>query len=93
MKSIKKVGRLYVSRRKPYEKKKWRYQDCEMDYDKWVIASKYLPADYDLCLLRIGDKILPGWSIGTKWDGKQIDEDAPVTHWKKKDFSTEIMNA
>lgn len=36
---------------------------------------------YDICMLDIGEKIMPGWWNGTSWDGLNY-EGQEVKRWK-----------
>lgn len=77
-----KVGRDYI---KIGEKeRKFSYRDILYDPDGWGDTKKYLPADYDLMLLKIKDKkISYGWIFMTKWEGLKIKQDDEILYWKK----------
>lgn len=61
------------------------YKTILYDSDGWVDAKKYMPADYELCLLKIKDKkTQPGWASGLKWDGLRIKEEDEVLYWKRQ---------
>ncbi len=61
------------------------YRTVKTDFDGWVDAKHYLPADYDLMYLKIKDKKSShGWVVGTKWDGLKIEQGDQVLYWKKK---------
>ncbi len=59
------------------------YKDVESDMEGWIDSKKYLPKEYDLCLLNCGNKLKPGWHTGTIWDGSQIKETDTVLSWKR----------
>lgn len=61
------------------------YLSVPKDFDGWVDASKYVPADYDLCLLKIeGKSIRPGWISGLNWNGLRVEDKDKVLFWKRK---------
>jgi hypothetical protein len=65
--------------------RKFSYRDVRYKRDGWADARKYRPADFDLMFLMFKDKgCLPGWSVGKKWDGLEIDPDDKVLYWKRK---------
>lgn len=60
------------------------YTDVEYDADGWVDAKRFMPADFDLCLLKIEDKSsIPGWASGFNWDGLRVKKKDKVLYWKK----------
>jgi len=79
-----KVGKDVIYDHKKRKKRNFLYDDVIYDNDQWADAKKYLPADYDLLYLKIENhpRILPGWSVGKKWDGLDIKQDYKITHWK-----------
>lgn len=54
------------------------------DYDGWVDADRFLPADYDLVLIKGIFKLIVAWHAGHKWDGLQYVPGTTVKYWKKK---------
>ena len=60
----------------------YKYSDVE-SHDGWIDSQKYLPKEYDLCLLKTPDKTLRGWYTGTMWDGLTIKESDTVLFWKR----------
>jgi hypothetical protein len=79
-----KVGKDFVFDKKKGKGRGFLYDDVQYDSDQWADAKKYLPADFDLLYLKIENhpRIIPGWSIGKKWDGLDMQEKYIVTHWK-----------
>jgi hypothetical protein len=61
------------------------YSIIPKDVENWVDAGKYIPEDFDLCLLKIKgrEKVLPGWASGLKFDGAKINPDDEILFWKK----------
>jgi hypothetical protein len=67
------------------------YKNIPRDQDGWVNAKNYMPADFDLCLLKITNKpIIAGWSNGLSWDGLKIKKTDEVLKWKDKRDQREI---
>jgi len=61
------------------------YWNIPADEDGWVDAKQYLPADYDLCFLKLKDKKSRfGWSSGFSWDGLNITKEDEILYWKKE---------
>ncbi len=61
------------------------YRDVEYDEDGWVDATKYIPEECDLVILRMDDdRSLPGWWTGNGWDGLRIKRKDKVLYWKRK---------
>lgn len=81
----KKVSRIVVFDKKLGKKRKFSYRDVIYDADMWVDAKKFLPADYDLMWLKTKEKTYPGWSVGTLWDGLNIQPEIEVIYWKKRE--------
>lgn len=78
---------LKVGRDKIFDKNKCRmrkliYKDIPYDPDGWVDSDKYLPANYDLVLLKTDKNTITGWSTGIKWDGLKIEEQK-ILYWKR----------
>jgi hypothetical protein len=48
-----------------------------------VDAKRFLPFEYDLCLLKIKGKFdKKGWHTGLVWDGLILKNDDQVLYWK-----------
>ena len=79
-----KVGAKYAA---PDGKNKYyRYPDVKRDEDGWADATKFLPADYDLCRLKIKDrKSISGWHKVNQWDGVFLKDGYEVLYWKRID--------
>lgn len=61
------------------------YSKVHFDDGGWADAKRFLPGDFDLCLLKVKDrKSLVGWISGTSWDGLNMKPDYEVLYWKKK---------
>lgn len=61
------------------------YADIPVDEDGWADAKEFMPADYDLCLLKIKDKkTQSGWASGLNWDGLKVKDEDEVLYWKKQ---------
>lgn len=62
------------------------YSMVEFDKDGWADAKRFIPADFDLCLLKIKgkNKNEPGWASGRNWDGLRIKKDDEVLFWKRQ---------
>lgn len=70
------------------------YSSIPYEQDGWVDAKKFMPADFDLCFLKIKNKKSRfGWATGFKWDGLNIDEDDEVLYWKIKKEKSEGKDA
>jgi len=69
---------------KTFKKVLHSYKDVKVDLDGWSDAKKYLPLDFDMCLLKFEDKTLPGWYCGNSWDGKKVHQNDKVLYWKLK---------
>ncbi len=63
----------------------YSYRDVNYDLDEWADANKYLPKEYDLCLLKtdIG-RTINGWHNGTSWDGLRLKDGEKIKFWQKK---------
>lgn len=68
--------------KKKDDKKNWAYKDAEYDPEGWCDIRKYLPEEYDLCLLKTEVKTRKGWWTGTGWDGAFIGGET-ILYWKK----------
>ncbi len=65
-------------------KRKFAYRDIKLDPDGWADVNQYLPADFDLLLMKMSDgTIKPGWRIGNDWDGIRLNPLVQVIAWKK----------
>lgn len=61
----------------------YSYMDVKFDEDGWADTKEFIPADFDLCYLKIKDKkTKSGWANGLKWDGLNVDPDDEVLYWK-----------
>lgn len=70
------------------------YSNVETDFDGWVDVRKFLPADFDLCFLRMkNNTVKTGWAVGGKFDGLRINHDDHVISWKKNRDVTERIYA
>jgi len=70
------------------------YTNVEYDRDGWADAKRFLPADYDLCHLKIqGKKTISGWSTGNKWDGLNLKPQDEVLFWKINKDKEGVFNA
>lgn len=65
------------------------YNDVEKDVDGWVDASKYLPIDFDLLIVKTKESSFPAWSVGNHWDGVRVTDKTEVLFWKKRDYYSE----
>jgi hypothetical protein len=83
-----KVGLDDIYDKKTGKKRKLNYADVKYDADKWVDATKFLPADFDLVFIKSPSHIetISGWSIGRNWDGLHIKPEEKVLFWKKNDI-------
>ena len=55
------------------------------EIDGWVNAKEFMPANFDLCELKInGKKNRGGWAVGSKFDGLNIKPSDEVLYWKKQ---------
>ncbi len=61
----------------------YRYPDIPSDLAGWIDAVKYLPRDFDLCVLKTLSCNLLGWYTGNSWDGLNIKESDTVLSWKR----------
>lgn len=64
------------------DKVKYNYRDVKYDIDGWADAKKFLPANFDLCLLKTKSKTIHGWYSGLSWDGMNIQESDEILYWK-----------
>lgn len=62
------------------------YPKCEYDSEGFADVTKYLPVEFDLCLLKIEgkQKKILGWMQTSSWDGLLFRYGYKVTHWKRK---------
>lgn len=74
---IRKVGKHYED-----PKNSFNYIKVKFDEGKWADASKYLPADFDLCYCKTHDRIVSGWHTGTCWDGLNMKPEYKILYWK-----------
>lgn len=77
-----KVGRDFVLKPK---RRRMLYKDVPTQKG-WADAFQYLPANYDLMLLKIQDRpgqTVGGWCFGTKWEGARINKADVITEWKR----------
>lgn len=82
-----KVGKDFVQG----TEKKVAYKDVYKNVNEWVNASKYIPIDYDLVMVRLSNGDLTyGWAQGSTWQGVLITPETRVIAWKKK-LPAEIM--
>lgn len=81
-----KVGCNKIIDKKTGKQRKFSYADIDYETNKWVDASKFLPADFDLVYIKTPKRIktIPAWSVGSNWDGLNIKIDEKITHWKKR---------
>lgn len=63
---------------------KYNYKDVQSEFDGWIDVKKYLPADYDLCLLKTASRILHGWYALGSWDGLKLKDSDVILYWKRK---------
>ncbi len=62
---------------------KYTYKDVEHDEGGWVDASKYLPLELELVVLKLEKKKKMGWRSSTHWDGIYVKPDEKVLYWKR----------
>jgi hypothetical protein len=75
-----KVGKNYIEVPK---RRRMTYKDIPYDHG-WADAEQYLPANYDLMVLKVkGKPILYGWCFGTKWEGAKIERYDEILKWKR----------
>lgn len=80
----KKVGYKYEGDKAPFQYKQVLY------LDGWADAQRYLPADYDLVLLKLDNgRVRAGWSTGCGWDGLKLQPEERVLYWKRKEHDDE----
>ena len=61
-----------------------KYSDVHFDIGGWADAKKFIPADFELCHLKIkGRRDRSGWASGWIWDGINIRENDEILYWKK----------
>jgi hypothetical protein len=83
-KAYRKVGLKYPPYDKHYDPT-FSYVHVKTDIDGWADASVYLPADYDLVILKVeGKNPYFGWFSGTTWDGLKHKEGDKVISWKRE---------
>lgn len=62
---------------------KQNYTHVHFDLDGWADSNKFMPADFDLCLVKIKNKkTKSGWAVGMQWDGLKIENNDQVLYWK-----------
>lgn len=64
-----------------------RFSYIHVNYDKngWADATKYLPANYDLVLLKLENgKFCNGWLNVNTWDGLHLKPTDKVLYWRRK---------
>ena len=49
----------------------------------WIKASRYLPKDLELCMLKGTFKDVVGWWDGSSWKGYRVHKGQKFTLWKK----------
>ena len=79
-----KVGRDTIIDKKTNKTRWLNYNDVP-HLDQWVDASKYLPGDYDLVIMKTETKTFPGWFSGIAWDGYRVPPNSNVLYWKRED--------
>ena len=81
-----KVGTPKDPQSKARERTFWTYGDVHTDIGGWADAKRFLPADCDLCDLKIKgvDKSKPGWHCGHQWDGLNLQPGDVVLYWRKQ---------
>lgn len=79
---IQKVG---AERKINGKSRRFTYSNVLYDAHGWADAEKFLPADYDLVMLKLeGNKLRNGWSNGLSWDGLHLKKSEKVLMWKRK---------
>lgn len=65
--------------------KLYYYSDVKYQKGHWADPKYYLPLDYDLLHLKIEGKeeLLPGWCIGSRWEGYRLKPEDKILAWKK----------
>lgn len=60
------------------------YSKVEYDNNGFADADKYLPADYDLCEIKVEGKKKPlkGWHCSS-WDGLNLEKNMKVISWRR----------
>ena len=61
------------------------YKGVPKDKDGFADAEKFLPMDFDLCILRTLGRTVTGWWTGQNWEGLKITKKTHVVSWKKGD--------
>lgn len=71
----------------PYqlEKDGFRISDLKKDCEGWVDSMVYLPANYDLVLMRTNVRTIAGWWNGMAWEGLHLRPADKIVCWKLKD--------
>lgn len=59
------------------------YKYVDYDSNGFADASKFLPFPFDMCLLKMKDKILSGWYTGKNWDGLNVKPTDNILSWKR----------
>ncbi len=83
MKSPYIVGKEYLT--KKGKKKFFKYSNVKFDGKGWADPQKYLPLEFDLCLLKLEqrEKHYSGYWTGQCWDGANIKKDHTIQKWKR----------
>lgn len=64
----------------------YAYRDFQYDIDGWADSKRFLPADFDLVLMRLErEKIIPGWLSGICWNGLRLKPDDKIMFWKRRE--------
>lgn len=67
------------------KEKEYFYRDVQYDIDGWADATKWLPADYDLVIMRLKNRpTIVGWSVGKEWISLRLKDNDTVLQWRKK---------
>lgn len=93
---IQKVGKSKIKLKnvfrngKEIKERVFAYRDVFFDPDGWADASRFLPEEYDLVLLKYDtERTTCGWLSGTTWEGLRHNPDQQVLYWKRKLEETE----
>lgn len=62
---------------------KAEYKDVKFDVDGWACAKQYMPLDFDLCHLKLKDRVRAGWASGNAWEGLKLKASDEVLQWKR----------
>jgi hypothetical protein len=83
---MKKVGKKYFNGKKM---RLFSYKEVVCDAEGWVKAEDFLPPDYDLVSVKIGDTTISGWHTGHYWDGLKLRFNEDVIYWKRREEEEE----